>query len=185
MCKQQNSMPYNKIIIDNSEIYHIFDYNIPIMSNLLKVTKFIFVNSLVFFILLEFVAFIMIQCFHNGLPPEAYLAVNETVVEDRDQTFGVWHKANSATTAIGPCWSVNYTFNSAGARDAERKLNTAKPRFLLLGDSFFEGYGVAYINRFQQILEKKTGTEFMSFASSGNFGLTQMQLLYDSLACKY
>jgi lysophospholipase L1-like esterase len=154
-------------------------------GKIIKITKNIIINSLVLLVLLEVFGFVIIKYFHVGMPPNAYLYQNQPIVSDRNQTFGVWHKPNSQTTTTGPCWSVQYAFNSAGARDTQRTINANKSRFLLIGDSFFEGYGVRHEDQFQQILEQKTHTEFMSFASSGNFGLTQMQLMYDTLASKY
>jgi hypothetical protein len=147
--------------------------------------KTIFINILFGLFLLEVSGFISIHYFNLGLPPGFVLKQNTPIVQDYNSLFGVWHPQNTQTRSIGPCWNVPYSFNSVGARDKERKLISDQQRFLLLGDSFFEGFGVPINRTFHQVLEQQTGIEFMPFAASGGFGPTQMQLMYDSLASNF
>ncbi|SOE21963.1 hypothetical protein SAMN06298216_2413 [Spirosomataceae bacterium TFI 002] len=152
---------------------------------MLKSLKVIVANVIIFGVLLELVSFVLIHFFEKAPYPYAYVKTYPFTVADMNPTFGVWHPSNTQTKSFGPCWRVNMNFNNVGARDIDRGLNSTKKRFLLIGDSFFEGYGVQENERFQNRLETRTGNEFMSFGTSGIFGLTQMSLLYDTLASKY
>jgi hypothetical protein len=147
--------------------------------------KTVLINVIIWLLFLEVSGFIGIRFFHLGQPPSYVQKQYIPVVQDFNSLFGAWHPPNTQTQSVGPCWDVAYNFNTAGARDKERNLKSKNDRFLLIGDSFFEGFGVPLENTFHQVLEKQTGVEFMPFATSGGFGPTQMQLMYDSLASKF
>jgi hypothetical protein len=86
----------------------------------------------------------------------------------------------------GACFEVENASNSWGARDRERTLHSLKKqRYLVLGDSFTEGYGVAQEKRFSELLEKRTGEEVLNFGISGNFGTIQEWQLYKHLGQKF
>jgi hypothetical protein len=71
-------------------------------------------------------------------------------------------------------------------RDRPRALrSTAPERVVVLGDSFVEGVGVDVTNRFTEVLEARTGVEFLNFGTAGHFGSVQESLLYEHLACPY
>lgn len=53
-----------------------------------------------------------------------------------------------------------------------------------MGDSFVEGWGVQQESRFSNILESKTGVEFLNFGISG-VGMTQEYLIYKRKAMSY
>jgi hypothetical protein len=69
-------------------------------------------------------------------------------------------------------------FNEVGARD--KPFNEVRPdSIFLLGDSFAEGYGVAYPQMFQTHLERYDGYNILNFGSAGNFGPLQALLIYE------
>lgn len=98
--------------------------------------------------------------------------------------FGVWHEPNSTFAHQSPCFRVQYSANSAGARDVERSERSDQPRVLVLGDSFFEGWGVPLPQRLSNLLERRTGTPHLNFAMA-HFGPYQSLLAYRSLASRY
>lgn len=149
---------------------------------LFKKLRFYLIQILALVIIIELFSFVAIRLFHIGLPPKVYSNQFLPFFVDNDKVFGAWHYANATTRHIGPCWNVEYKFNSYGARDTERQKTSDKKRILFLGDSFIEGYGVSEENRLTNITEKETGIECLNFGTSGSFGTTQMRLLYETKA---
>ena len=98
--------------------------------------------------------------------------------------WGAWGKPNTVARHSNDCFDVPYRFNSAGARDAERSLQ-GKGRWVAIGDSFIEGYGLPEESRLTNLLEKDTGHEILNFSSSGNFGPLQYLIVYQQLASTY
>ena len=105
---------------------------------------------------------------------------------DIDPVVGVWHHPRSSFRQITSCFDVLYNSNAFGARDRERNLKSKQQkRFVVLGDSYVEGYGNARADRFTDILEAQRGYEFLNFGTSGNFGSIQEWLLYENLAMRF
>ena len=104
---------------------------------------------------------------------------------DINPQFGVWHFPHAEYRHKKACFDVTYRTNSVGARDRERTIESARPRVIVLGDSFVEGYGVKDGARLTDRLEASTGIEHLNFGTSGDFGPTQYLLLYQSLAKHY
>ena len=103
------------------------------------------------------------------------------VFADINPTWGSWHYPESFRLQKG-CLNFEFRINSCGARDREREKKTAaNNRVLVLGDSFMEGYGVEAPDRLSNLLEQRTGREFLNFACS-DFGPTQEYLAYEHLA---
>ena len=50
---------------------------------------------------------------------------------------------------------MTYNSNSYGMRDIEREKEGSGRRFVVIGDSFVEGFGVSSDNRFTNKLEEK------------------------------
>ncbi len=98
--------------------------------------------------------------------------------------WGAWGIPNSVSRRIAGCFDVTYHFNSVGARDRERSLQGAN-RWIILGDSFVEGFGISENDRLSDLLEKFTGYEMLNFGTSGSFGPLQYKILYEKLASKY
>jgi len=98
--------------------------------------------------------------------------------------WGAWGIPNTTSRQVSECYSVEYKFNGVGARDRERQIESPK-RWIVLGDSGPEGYGIEQNERFTDILEKSLGWEFANFASSGDLGPLQYLLVYKDLAKKF
>ncbi|MHA7100205.1 hypothetical protein [Roseivirga pacifica] len=102
-----------------------------------------------------------------------------------DEDFGVWRHPNYKFRHKKTCFDVRYETNSIGARDKERSVvSNGNKRVVLLGDSFAEGWGVNVEDRFSNLLEEETGSDFLNFAVSGA-GMTQQYLIYRNKAMEY
>ena len=90
-------------------------------------------------------------------------------VQGYDPIVGVWRNPHSSAHEIKSCFEVTYTSNSYGARDRERekKTNSPKERWVVLGDSWIEGYGVPMEKALPALLEQKTGLEHLNFGIGG------------------
>jgi len=103
-----------------------------------------------------------------------------------DPVVGIWRHPHADFVDMGRCYTAHYTSNSVGARDRERAIELdARRRVVVLGDSFVEGYGYDESSRFTEILEEKSGIEFMNWGTSGAFGTIQEWLLYESKVKAY
>ncbi|MEO1159807.1 MAG: hypothetical protein AAFW74_05010 [Pseudomonadota bacterium] len=98
--------------------------------------------------------------------------------------WGAWGVPNTNSRHAIGCFDVTYRFNSVGARDRERSLHGAD-RWVFLGDSFVEGFGIAEHQRLSSLLEEFTGREMLNFSSSGDFGPLQYKILYEQLASRH
>ena len=98
--------------------------------------------------------------------------------------WGAWGVPNSVSRKTAGCFDVTYHFNSVGARDKERSLQGAD-RWIFLGDSFVQGFGIAEPDRVSDLLEGFTGREMLNFSSSGDFGPLQYKILYEQLAARH
>jgi hypothetical protein len=85
------------------------------------------------------------------------------------------------------CFDVRYDSNAIGARDSafERSKPNEQTRFLLIGDSFAEGFGVNFEDMVQTQLEKLINLEIYNFGSDGYFGPLQYYLIYKDLAKQF
>ncbi|MDD9877927.1 MAG: hypothetical protein OXR84_10855 [Magnetovibrio sp.] len=99
--------------------------------------------------------------------------------------FGTWHPPDAHVNHTTACYNLVYRTNAHGARDRARALTAGKPRVVMLGDSFIEGYGLARAERLSDELERRTGLEHLNFGTSGGFGPTQSLLLYRHLAKRF
>jgi len=103
-----------------------------------------------------------------------------------DPVVGMWHPPDTSAHHVTDCVDKFYTTNSAGARDAERAIeSTAKRRVVVLGDSMVEGYGLDRSDRVTDLLEERTGIEHLNFGTGGSFGTVQEWLYYREYASKY
>lgn len=125
----------------------------------------------------------------KGLVPISYYPESDQTkrfLGDINPDFGVWHYPNKETRHRHACFDVTYKSNSYGARDRERtRESSTNDRVIVLGDSFAEGAGVDVENRVSNILEEKTGREFLNFGTSGDFSSVQEWLLYENMAKKF
>ncbi|HEX3419640.1 MAG TPA: hypothetical protein VHT01_00270 [Candidatus Udaeobacter sp.] len=143
------------------------------------------INLVVFAVLAE-AASIAIVHFKRwpSTRPTYHLSYNKFWTET-NPVFGMWHRPNGHFFHQGGCFSVEYTTNSYGARDRERTLHTTKPRTIVLGDSFVEGFGVPDDERLTNLMERDAGREHLNFGTGGGFSPLQYALLYRSLASQF
>jgi hypothetical protein len=97
----------------------------------------------------------------------------------------MWHPPNGHFLHQEGCFSFEYSTNSYGARDVERSVYSQKPRTVVLGDSFMEGFGLPVEQRLSNVLETRTGREYLNFGTGGGFSPLQYALLYKTLASKF
>ena len=100
------------------------------------------------------------------------------------EPWGAWGEPNTISRLRQKCFDVEYRFNSFGARDRERSPQ-GKNRWIVLGDSFVDGYGIEAQDRITDRLEKGLGREFMNFGMSGNLGPLQYLLLYRDISKRF
>lgn len=98
--------------------------------------------------------------------------------------WGAWHLPNTTARHSGPCFNVEVTSNSYGARDRERT-RAGKDRVLVIGDSSVEGWGVEAEFRFTNVMEEAIGREVMNFGTNHFFGPLQYEILYRDLASDF
>jgi hypothetical protein len=158
-------------------------------SILKSITTFLFV----FFVSLEIFSFILSTA--NLLPvndtPSLYrrfMDVKSNVATNwwtEEEIWGAWHHKNSVAHDTKNCFKVNYKSNGVGARDENFSKIEKSKNFVLLGDSFAEGFGVNYEDTAQFIIERNIGHPIHNFGSAGNVGPLQYWLIYERLAKDY
>jgi hypothetical protein len=101
--------------------------------------------------------------------------------------WGAWHKANASDRHNSRCFDVRYRSNEVGARDTpfEQSKHDGKIRYVLIGDSFAEGFGVEFEDTAQAQLEKLLNINIYNFGSDGYFGPVQYYLMYKNLASQF
>jgi SGNH hydrolase-like domain, acetyltransferase AlgX len=101
--------------------------------------------------------------------------------------WGNWHKANATDRHQSRCFDVHYRSNEVGARDIpfEQVKRNGQTGYILLGDSFAEGYGVNFEDTAQVQLEKRLDIGIYNFGSAGYFGPVQYYLIYKNLASQF
>jgi hypothetical protein len=101
--------------------------------------------------------------------------------------WGSWHKPNATERHQSTCFDVRYDSNAIGARDSAFK--HAKPdgqtRYILIGDSFAEGFAANFEDMVQTQLEKLVDVDIYNFGSAGYFGPPQYYLIYKDLAKQF
>jgi hypothetical protein len=151
----------------------------------LSAIKLVAVNFLVFAVLVELICLVFINTTNWRSSKPTYHVNYNSFWADINPVFGVWHRPEGHFYHQGGCFSVEYTTNSYGARDRERSLHSSHPRTVVLGDSMIEGLGLADRDRLTNILEKRSGEEYLNFGTSGDFGPLQYALLYKTLASQF
>lgn len=128
---------------------------------------------------------------HQGLLPVRVLPTTGRTgpvrfLGDLSPHFGAWHVPGATASIATADGEIRYVSNAQGMRDRSRTLKSAaSERVAVMGDSFVEGVGVDVTNRFTDILEARTGVEFLNFGTAGHFGSIQEWLLYKHLASTF
>jgi hypothetical protein len=154
---------------------------------LLKIVRSIMIFVLILFVCLEGACLIYLHFINTSLQRPTYSFVNakSTFWRNVDTSFGVWHEPNATYLHHKQCFLVRYQANEYGMRDVNRSLKSSKPRAVVLGDSFAEGFGLELQERFSNILEQKLDREFLNFATAGGFGTVQEWLQYIELVKQF
>lgn len=135
-------------------------------------------------ILLEFMSAIYFAFFSQYYYVPLYLrSVDSWRTEF--EPWGAWHKPNAKAFHRLPCFAVNYTSNSIGARDVERASPGAPNSAIFLGDSFIEGWGVRDEERLSNIFERTTGKASINLGAGGDLGPVQYLMLYEAFAPRF
>ena len=152
--------------------------------NFKKILVILFFTGISF----EFCSFVF--SYFNLLPvsttPNLYSVSTYKNFRNEKNIWGAWHKENLKIRHKKECFDVIYETNNIGAKDYNFDYKMSdRGRFILLGDSFAEGFGVSNQFAFKAILEKKLNTEIYNFGSSGALGPVQYYLIYKNLAIQY
>src|SRR3984893_3912032 len=151
----------------------------------MKVLRLIAINLIVCAVLVELVCVVYVNVTNWPGNKPSYRLNYKPFWADINQAFGVWHPPNGQFFHTTGCYNVEYITNSYGARDVERSLHSSRPRRIVLGDSFVEGYGLPAEDRLSNVLERDTGIEHLNFGTGGTFGPLQYALLYKSMAAGF
>jgi hypothetical protein len=98
--------------------------------------------------------------------------------------WGAWAVPDTVSRVVGKCFDVEYRSNSVGARNEETQIKSPR-RWIVLGDSMTQGFGIEERDRFTNILEESLGWEFANFATIGDFGPLQYFLLYNDVGKRF
>ncbi len=136
----------------------------------------------------ELLIFNDIPSIYGGLP-SIYGELEANIFRGRtnDSAWGPWRKPNSVDRHWKQCFDVIYEANSFGARDGSFTFEKRdpRPRYILLGDSFAEGWTVNIKDTAQAHLEKNLGIDIYNFGIAGYVGPVQYYLIYKTLAKKF
>lgn len=160
--------------------------NFFLIMFLAKLTKYLFFILFLIFIV-ELISFIMSvnNLLLANITPNFYLKNQNNDISKfwtEEEVFGAWHKKNYSAQYKKKCFQVTYSSNEYGARDKSFKNINNKNNFLLIGDSFAEGYGVNYEDMSKTLIEKKTYLNILNFGTSKDFGPVNYWLIYEKLA---
>src|SRR5262245_343360 len=103
------------------------------------------------------------------------------------EPWGAWHRISAFDHHRNDCIDAIYQSNNVGARDNDFSIikRDPRPRYLLLGDSFAEGWGLNIEDTAQAKLEKSLGIDVYNFGVGGYVGPVQYYLIYHNLASKF
>lgn len=118
--------------------------------------------------------------------PSIYVAadVNDFRGRTDSEPWGPWRKPNSADRHVTACFDVVYKANNYGARDRDFTLQKTdgRDRYILLGDSFAEGWTVNADDTAKAKLETSLGIDVYNFGVAGYVGPVQYYLIYKDFA---
>jgi hypothetical protein len=154
-------------------------------KRLLSALKLVAVNLLVLGVSVELASIVLVHLKKWPMGRPTYRVSRYDFWEVTNPAFGMWHPANGHFLHQEGCFSFEYSTNSYGARDVERNRHSDRPRTVMLGDSFIEGFGLPTDERVSNLLETRTGREHLNFGTGGGFSPLQYALLYRSMASAF
>jgi hypothetical protein len=111
--------------------------------------------------------------------------LSESKWRTEEEEWGAWHKKNSSGRHVFPCFNVTYKSNEVGARDESFATIKNASNYILLGDSFAEGYGVGDQDLSKTYIQQALNKRVLNFGAAGSVGPLQYYLIYEKLAKKY
>lgn len=150
-----------------------------------KFLKRLSIQSLIFLLLLELGLALLTRIgWSDSFIPSYSMRSNKEFVGHFDPDVGYLHAPGGHSHFCQSCYDCSLDYNREGFRDEQHKLHAIHPRWVFLGDSFTEGFGVNEPNRFTQLIETKMHVECLNFGISGT-GPVQYQEIYRKFARKY
>jgi len=152
----------------------------------MKLAAKIIISLLFTYFLLELGCFILLKTRFNRAHFPSFKLVKQAdsfqshIAEIRPE-WGMWHYPNQTLEKKIDCLDFTIHTNSYGARDKERVRAADANRFVFLGDSFIEGWGMNEKERLSDLLEVSLNKEVLNFGC-GWFTPTQEYLTYKYLA---
>ena len=148
----------------------------------------VFISLLVALVALELFSFVLAKfnlLLVNQTPNAYFSHSGSSGLKWRTENseWGAWHKQNYADSHKAGCINVTYESNEVGARDSSfLSLRNDHRKYLLLGDSFAEGYGVNRQDSAEYLLESALGVEVLNFGSGASLGPVQYEIIFNQLA---
>ena len=148
--------------------------------------KEIFFSIILCFLGIEITSFISLKIgliqdvyLEKGTAKPKHIAYQGLKWRTEYNEWGAWHVPNSKDRHIKTCFDVTYEANNFGARDSEDYSdNFPKDSYVLLGDSFMEGYGLNLNDTFAYKLQELTQRKVFNLATAYNTGPLQYYLIY-------
>lgn len=177
----------------------------------MKTAKVILVNLVVLVVVLELVSMIYIRSTDPHIPGYNYvpsyldimLEESETLsgaLEDYATTYipdpiapkaidtlypwCTWHPANQTNRHTMQCFDVISKFSELGTRGPLPDTSSTNTIFFI-GDSYVDGYGLEQDSTLPERVRRKLDVPVLNLGTSGNFGTTQMSLVYKGFAEKF
>lgn len=152
----------------------------------MKLAIKITITLLVTYILLEFGCFILLKTRFSKAHYPSFKIIKRpdsfhSHIAEIKPEWGMWHYPNQTMEEKFSCLDYTVHTNSYGARDKERVKTADTNRFIFLGDSFIEGWGMNEKERLTNLLEDSLKKEVLNFGC-GRFTPTQEYLTYKYLA---
>ena len=157
------------------------------MIKKIKLLLSIFLITILFFELISFVLTKNNLFIVNDTPSlykEKTEFLDDGTYRNEKENWGAWRAKNASVRASSSCYDYVDSSNEIGARDSSFK-NVLTNSWILLGDSFAEGFGVSNNVRSQAYIEKIINKKILNFSTAMHFGPVQYWTIYNELAKKY
>ena len=145
----------------------------------MKIIRIIFINLIIFIVLLEIVSLILIKftTLPNGLITGAVLRA--------DEKYSTWHPKNFKIKLAARCWESYVQFNSIGLKQTEEIGIKTKKRIAILGSSMTEMLQLSNEKDLTAKLKKlMPNYEIINF-SVASIGLADQIEIYKNLIKQY
>ena len=164
-----------------------------------KYIRITLINLIVFFVLLEITAAIYIKIKkpnllgYDRIPTYLDFNVRDQYtpadpmaphVIDTLYAWCTWHPKNQTHRQISDCFDVLLKYNEMGTRGLLPAPDNPNTIFFV-GDSFVEGFGLEEDSTISERIGRRLNKQALNLGASGNFGTTQMSLIYKEFARRF